>query len=377
MRGWSKRVNWLWRIRPGSAKAYAFATCCVVFASLIRFALEYFSDHVLPFATYYPAVLFASLVGGVEAGTFAAIIGGIFGWWAFLPPQFSFSLRPGDEVNLLVYLFGTLLIVWGADHYRRLMKRLEDEKKFRTLAVEELAHRLKNKIATIQSVISYQLRDNPQTRDAIITRLIAMSAIDDLILATQGRGARIRDVLSAELGPYGVSRISMAGPDILLPPKLVLTMALLVHELATNAAKYGALSIASGHLTIFWSLSGARLSLEWRECGGPIVAAPVRRGFGMRLLSQALGQFGGTAETTFEPKGLVCKLNVTDAGDARIIEPEVTAGRPTSTGPFTDLNRSTVDQNEKTLAMGAELQDRKSRQPSPSLQRCDQHRSLP
>ena len=163
--------------------------------------------------------------------------------------------RPALETKLLAYLFASALVVWGADHYRRLRRRLEDEEKFRKLAVEELAHRLKNKIATIQSIISFQLRDNPQIRDAISKRLVALSATDDLILATQGQGARIRDILSAELGPYDVSRISMVGPDILLPPKLALTLALLTHELATNAAKHGALSCEPVSYLSRWSLS--------------------------------------------------------------------------------------------------------------------------
>jgi two-component sensor histidine kinase len=224
----------------------------------------------------------------------------------------------------MAYLFASALVVWGADHYRRLKSRLEDEEKFRKLAVEEFAHRLKNKIATIQSIIGFQLRDNPAVRDAITRRLIALSATDDLILTTQGQGARIRDILSAELSPYDVSRISMAGPDILLPPKLALTLALLTHELATNAAKHGALSCETGQLSISWSLSDERLSLEWREFDGPPVATPLHRGFGMLLLSRALDQFGGTVETTFEPTGLICKLSIGLTEDIISIAPHET-----------------------------------------------------
>jgi two-component sensor histidine kinase len=284
---------------------------CVVIASLARWGLGLLSEGILVFATYYPAVLFSALIGGVWVGTFAAILGGLIGWWAFMPPHVGLSLLTlAQQISLLTYLVASLLIVWGADHYRKLMQRLEDEEKFRKLTVDELAHRLKNKLATIQSIISFQLRDDPQVRDAIISRLTALSATDDLIMATQGQGARIRDVLSAELRPYGASRISIEGPDCFLSPKLALTMALLAHELATNAAKYGALSNSLGKLSIAWSLSGEELSLEWRESDGPIVTAPTHRGFGVRLVSRAMDQFGGTVETTFVPKGLVCKLNV-------------------------------------------------------------------
>ena len=129
-------------------------------------------------------------------------------------------------------------------------------------------------------------------------------------MAAQGQGAHILNVLSTELRPYGASRISIEGPDCLLSPKLALTMALLIHELATNAAKYGALSNSLGKLSIAWSLSGEELNLEWRESDGPIVTAPTHSGFGVRLVSRAMDQFGGTVETNFETTGLVCKLKV-------------------------------------------------------------------
>ena len=87
-----------------------------------------------------------------------------------------------------------------------------------------------------------ELHDIPEKKDAIVGRLVALSATDDLILETQGQGARLREILSAKLGPYETSRITVAGPVLLLSPKIAMTMALLVHELATNAAKYGALS---------------------------------------------------------------------------------------------------------------------------------------
>jgi HWE histidine kinase/uncharacterized protein DUF4118 len=246
-------TNWL-RISPGSPEAYVFATLCTVIASLIRWGLGLVSEDILPLPTFYPAVLFSALIGGAGAGAFAAALGGFIGWWAFMPPRFAFfPVTFGQQIGLLMYFSASLLIVWGADHYRKITKRLENEEKFRELAVDELAHRLKNKLATIQSIISFQLRDDPQIRDAILSRLTALSATNDLIMATQGQGAGLRGILSAELRPYGLARVSMEGPDVLLPPKLALMMALLLHELATNAAKYGALSSSVGNLSIQWS----------------------------------------------------------------------------------------------------------------------------
>lgn len=120
----------------------------------------------------------------------------------------------------------------------------------------------------------------------------------------------------------------MEGPDCLLSPKLALTMALLVHELTTNAAKYGALSSSVGKLSIDWSISDARLNLDWRESGGPVVTKPTHRGFGTRLLSRSLDQFGGTVETAFETTGLICKLSVILPEKTPSIVPDVTNKAP-------------------------------------------------
>ena len=318
-------LTWWQRISPGSSEAYAIAIALVMIASGIRWGLGFLGDDVFVFAAYYPAVLFATYIGGAGAGIFAAVLGTAIAWWAFIPPRFAFfPLTPGLETKVLAFLFACALIVWGADRYRKLTKRLEDEEKFRELAIEELAHRLKNKLATIQSIVSLRLREHPQTKDEILSSLGALSATDDLVMATQGQGARLRDILSAELGPYKLSQISMEGPSLLLPPKLALTMALLVHELATNAAKYGALSSSSGRISICWSLADARLNLDWRETGGPPVSPPVRRGFGTRLFLRALEPFSGNVDATFASTGLICKMSVVLPESASPTVPAIT-----------------------------------------------------
>jgi two-component sensor histidine kinase len=304
----------LWRFgskKPGSTEAYAFAVCCVVAASLVRWAVGFLGDDVLVFASYYPAVLFATYVGGARVGSFAALLSAVVAWWAFLPPYFAFTpLTPAVDTKLLAFLFASALIIWGADRYRSLLVRLGAEEELRELAVGELAHRLKNKIATIQSVIGAKLRDEPQISDEIQRLLSSLSATDDLIIATQGEGANIRDIFEAEIRPYDVSRISLNGPDVLLPPKLAMTMALVIHELATNSAKYGALTTPSGKLAICWSEADGKMTVDWRESDGPAVTPPANHGFGTRLLSRALQQFGGTIESKCEPTGLICMMSL-------------------------------------------------------------------
>ena len=333
MRAWYKNYfGEQFHASPGSVETYLAATVLVVVASLVRWGLGFLGGTLLTFTTFYPVVLFATYFGGPRVGVFASIAGGLVAWWAFLLPHVGFfPIDISGELELLTYAVACTLIIWGADSYRRLAKRLREEERLRVLAVEELAHRLKNKIASIQSIVSYQLREQPQLRDDIIARLVALSATDDLIMAAQGRGASLRAILSTELKPYGLARISMEGPDIILSPTFALTMTLIVHELATNAAKYGALSRPAGKLSVHWSLVDRALNLNWREAGGPPIDPPTHHGFGLRLLPRALEQFSGAVETIFEPDGLICTMKAVLPESEPSIVPDDQPSSPDST----------------------------------------------
>jgi len=171
------------RTERGSATAYSIALFLVLIAALARWGLGLLSPLLLPFTAFYPAVLFASYIGGFRVGIFAAILGALIGWWGFLPPQFAFfPLDPDGWVYILTYAGVCALIIWGAGSYRNLAEtshklaaRLQDEENFRRLALEELSHRLKNKVSTILSIISFPLREHQKLRDEIAGRLAALS----------------------------------------------------------------------------------------------------------------------------------------------------------------------------------------------------------
>jgi two-component sensor histidine kinase len=198
----------------------------------------------------------------------------------------------------------------AAENMKTAADRLMAEKNFRKRLVEELAHRLRNKLATIQAIIGYELQGNQQLRDTIYGRLTALSATDELIITAQGRGADLREIIETEMTPYHALRVSADGPKLFLEPKRALTMALVLHELATNASKYGSLSGIAGNVSIRWSISENQLNLEWRETGGPIVVRPERQGFGSRLVTGILASFGGKIDAQFESTGLICCLTI-------------------------------------------------------------------
>ena len=127
----------------------------------------------------------------------------------------------------------------------------------------------------------------------------------------------MRDVLAVEFGPYGPERYRFEGPDVALSANEALTLGLLFHELTTNAAKYGALSCAEGCVTIRWTAEQGALDLTWSEQGGPPVLAPLRRGFGSRLIERSLqGEIGGEAAIEFHPDGLICRIRLPLRGQA-------------------------------------------------------------
>jgi K+-sensing histidine kinase KdpD len=164
-------------IPPGSVQAYAFALACTFGATLFEVCLLWVDPQASLLSGYYPAVALTALVAGIAPGAMVAVAGVLIAWWGLMAPIHSFSLeRHHDVMTLITFAFLSLLIVYAADYFRRLAKRLEDEEYLRQLAVRELAHRLKNKVATIQAIISVQLRDQPQVRSDILSRLQALTA---------------------------------------------------------------------------------------------------------------------------------------------------------------------------------------------------------
>ena len=264
------------------------------------------------FTPYFPAVFFATALGGYRIGIATAVIGGIFG------VSLNFGDAPTDFARLVLLAIYTIvcgLTIWGVEHYRsvasmqrEISKRLIREEAYRKLVVDELQHRLKNKVSTIHAVLHQVLQDQPQVWASIDQRMRALSATDDLIAKVDGRGCDIRDLLLSELGPYGHVRFNLNGDRLFLPAKLAVSLALIFHELATNAGKYGAFSAARGLLQVSWSVTDGRLNIAWDETEGPAVATVGEAGFGSKLLKSALTPFDGRTELSFLKTGVHCTM---------------------------------------------------------------------
>ena len=187
-----------------------------------------------------------------------------------------------------------------------------------TMMLHELNHRVRNTLATVQSLARQSRRGDPAD-ERLEGRILSLSKTHDLLSRDDWSGASLGTVLENELAPFREGqedRFRLDGSDIDLSPRYVLALGMTVHELTTNAAKYGALSAENGRVDIAWRVvageSGtARLALEWRESGGPPVAEPRRRGYGTRLITGGIThELGGMVRLSFEPEGLYCTLDV-------------------------------------------------------------------
>lgn len=182
------------------------------------------------------------------------------------------------------------------------------------LLVNELNHRVKNTLATVQSLIWQTLRStdvNDEVRKRLDARIMALSAAHNVLTRENWESALLRDIADEALAPFRgatAGRLSVEGPPVRVAPRAALAIAMALHELATNALKYGALSNDAGRVELRWEPVGEdRLRLTWRERGGPPVARPVRKGFGSRLIERGLAHdLGGSVRIDYDPAGVVC-----------------------------------------------------------------------
>jgi two-component sensor histidine kinase len=197
-------------------------------------------------------------------------------------------------------------------------KRRHAEEQQRIL-LRELNHRMKNSFAAVRSIASQTLSHATDPKDfqrAFEGRLAALSRASTLLIAGNWRVADLRAVIEATLEPFRTpDNLRLRGADVTLPSEMTLTLGLVLHELATNAAKYGAFSVPAGRVEIVWAVqadtAGPRLMLDWTEHGGPSVQEPERRGFGRALIERSVAyELDGRAELTFAPAGVRCHIEV-------------------------------------------------------------------
>ena len=203
------------------------------------------------------------------------------------------------------------------------LTRHKEEQAQSRMLIDELNHRVKNTLATVQSIVWQASRANSDPRvirEAVEARLFALSRSHNLLTRQNWRSAGLLDVVHDALEPFGVAdgptkRLVIAGENIHLPPKSALALGIAFNELATNAVKYGALSNDKGSIRIDWTIEptpkGRRVILYWREKDGPRVTPPLRKGFGSRVIERGLTkELEGTVQLDYRPDGLICTMDI-------------------------------------------------------------------
>lgn len=283
---------------------------CAAIGYLLRALL----DPVLvgvPFVTFFPAVVVASVWGGGWAGMTALGLGAFLGAYLWLPPEGSLLLGFKATATVAAFLVAGATVVGAVQIVSEMIAALKSSEARSAMLAMEMQHRVRNVLALVQAISRMTVRDAGSAEEhqlRLAERIQALSQAGDARRAAPHLPVDLDDVLRRILVPFGIARFRLIGPASSVTDETGSTLGLLLYELATNAAKHGALSTPDGKVAVRWKIDGSFIDLEWKETGGPAVAQPSRLGFGSRLLTTAFSSEGGATEIRYEQDGLRCRL---------------------------------------------------------------------
>jgi two-component sensor histidine kinase/PAS domain-containing protein len=195
------------------------------------------------------------------------------------------------------------------------LTKLKEEEELQRLLLNELNHRVKNTLATFQAISAQTLRtahDLPSARVTLDRRICSLARAHDLLTIRAWTGANLTDVVMRALDAFTPTQVTISGSGLDISPKHALSLSMALHELATNATKYGALSCPEGRVSVQWAIQRGMLQLDWEESGGPPVAPPTKKGFGSRLLEDLLiRDLAGHTKLIYDASGLRCSITAT------------------------------------------------------------------
>lgn len=298
-----------WRLPTGDLawwQGIALALFAAGVSFLLHWAVEPFFQPDRGLIVFVPGIVLVTLVAGPRYGALTAALSGLAVWYVTLPPVNDFSLSHADAVSLCIYVVSSgiaiLLVYW-----------LRESRAQERLLRNELQHRTKNLFALVHGVANQTLRGDvslDEARAAFVSRLIALNRANE----TMGESALDRVALDplvrAVLKSFS-DQFEYRGTEAYVNGQTARNLSLALHELATNSAKYGALSAPRGTVQVSWKVatSSAPLNFVWRELGGPPVAPPTRRGFGTKLLKTLFD----SADVEFARDGLVYRVDIPPA----------------------------------------------------------------
>lgn len=325
---------------------WALSLGLALVAIIVRYAINDALPPGFPYLTFFPAVIVTTLLAGLWPGIVSATLCGLAAWFFFIAPAHSFDLNPGALTALGFYTFIVIVdiaIIHGitvtAQHLQAERERMaqlaaslqqsnltlaQSEREQQVLS-HEIGHRLKNQLSIVQAIVSQTMRsqsDLPTIAKAITDRITVLAEAQDMVIEGTVGQAGVHDIVRKVVRLHGdqlQARFLVNGPVVKLASRPALSLSMILHELGTNATKYGALTTPDGVVRIDWDIKDAEgrpcFVLRWREEGGPPVTPPQSKGFGTRLIRAGLpGAPAASVVLDFAPEGLRCELSADLAG---------------------------------------------------------------
>ncbi|HTV38885.1 MAG TPA: HWE histidine kinase domain-containing protein [Xanthobacteraceae bacterium] len=292
---------------------YTMAFVTIGLATLLQWLAKVQFDGS-PFLTIYPAVIAATLIGGRWPGFLAAILAGVSQWCLFIPTLHwlaiaSYAFDASVCVMLIDYINRTLdLLLANID-------REKQAKQHQYLLAKELHHRIQNLFTVIQGVIRFSLSGEGAIQKSVVRqelsdRLQSMSVANRAITDSMGDGVRLLDLVNNEIRGFESQFEIAGGRGLVLGAQMTQDLSLILHELVTNALKYGALTVPQGRVDIDLDWSASLLTFKWQERGGPLVTEPDRTGFGRRILDTFAKSFCQKVDISYDPGGYRYTLQI-------------------------------------------------------------------
>jgi len=273
--------------------AAAYAVLWVAAPTALRAAIDPLVSGTT-FSAYYPFVLLASLFLDWRFAAAVAVVSAMAGNFLFVEPRFTLLPSTGERFGAFLFMVSAMLVIAVGNALRRTVHELHNAREREAHLNRELQHRVKNTLAVVQGLVTQTFRDTPEAKGSLTKlqgRLKALAKANDLLRDGEWDGCLLPDLAVRALDPFnGNGGISLVGPECCLPQESCVPLVLALHELATNAVKYGALSNERGTVELSWKpCSRGGLILTWIEKGGPVVVPPTHRGLGSKLLRPQLG----------------------------------------------------------------------------------------
>lgn len=290
--------------------AYGLTIAIFMLATIARIAIDPYVLPPAPFFTYYPAILLTAFFCGLWPALVSVVISAITAWYLFLPSRGSFELTSHAAVALLAFFTIAILIVVVVGSLHAAIAKILAQERQTSLLSKELQHRTSNLLTVIQSIANRSLSGDlslTQGRELLDARLQALARTHRELTSSTTDAISLEKIVRSELEGFP-SQTKIEGDEIFLDYQQAQKFSLAVHELTTNALKYGALSAPAGGVRVAWSISrngsGRDLTFRWQEHDGPPVVMPTREGFGSALLKAAFAR----TRVDYAPEGFSCEI---------------------------------------------------------------------